>query len=159
MERVSRPRPPTGLRRWFVRTPVPLYRCGLGWLFGDRFVLLEHVGRRTGRLRRAVLEVVTFDRAAGTVTVAACYGLASDWYRNLLAHPEVTIVLGRHRRAVRAVQLSADDAGEAMVDYARRNPRAARVLARYMGFRVDGRLEEYREMAREFPFIRFHPRS
>src|SRR5690606_7162753 len=123
--RVSRPRPPTGLRRWFVRTPVPLYRCGLGWLFGDRFVLLEHVGRRTGRRRWAVLEVVTFDPAARTVTVASCYGLASDWYRNLLARPEVTIVLGRRRQAVRAVPLSADEAGEAMVEYARRHPRAA----------------------------------
>lgn len=158
MERVGSPRPPTGLRRVFVRLPILAYRWGLGWLFGHRFLLLEHVGRRTGRLRRAVLEVVTFDRTARTVTVAACYGLASDWYRNLLAHPEVTIVLGRRRWAVRAVPLSADDAGEAMVEYARRNPRAARILARYMGFRVDGRLEEYREMAREFPFVRFHPR-
>lgn len=158
MDRIGRPRPPTGLRRALFRLPIRLYRWGLGWLLGHRFVLVIHVGRRSGLPRQAVLEVVARDRAAGTVTVAAGFGPGSDWYRNLLAHPDVTIVVGRRRQAVRAVPLSGDEAGEVMVGYARRHPRAARALARFMGFRVDGSLDDYRALAREIPFVRFDPR-
>ena len=47
-----------GLSRALVRAPILAYRCGLGVLLGDRFVLLTHVGRTTGRPRHVVLEVV-----------------------------------------------------------------------------------------------------
>lgn len=43
---------------WYLfRAPVYLYRWRLGWLFGNRLLLLTHTGRRTG-LR-------TSDRARG----------------------------------------------------------------------------------------------
>ena len=44
--------------RWLVRAPINLYRVGLGFLFGTRLLMLEHVGRRTGARRYVVLEVV-----------------------------------------------------------------------------------------------------
>ena len=35
--------------RWIVRAPIPLFRAGLGWLFGGRFVMAEHIGRKSGK--------------------------------------------------------------------------------------------------------------
>jgi hypothetical protein len=42
-------KPPTGISRALFRAPIALYRCRLGWLMGDRLILIEHRGRRTGR--------------------------------------------------------------------------------------------------------------
>lgn len=49
--------------------------------------------------------------------------------------------------------------GEVRVGYARRHPRAARVLTRVMGNVVDGSMEDYRALGRATPFLRFVPRG
>jgi len=46
-----------GCRR-LMRAPILLYRSGFGFLFGLRMLLVEHVGRRSGLRRFAVLEVL-----------------------------------------------------------------------------------------------------
>jgi hypothetical protein len=38
--------PPRGLARLAFRLPIWLYRLRLGWLLGDRFLLLTHIGGR-----------------------------------------------------------------------------------------------------------------
>lgn len=159
MERNARPRAPTGLRRLLFRLPIPLYRAHLGWLLGHRFVLINHIGRRTGRPRRVVVEVVARERATGTVTVASGFGPGADWYRNLRARPDVTIQVATRRTPVRAVPLTPEQGGEAMVTYARRHGRAARALSRYLGFVVDGSAGDYRAVGRKIPFVRFEPRG
>ncbi len=35
-------KPPTGIMRFFFRTPIWLYRLNLGWIMGNRFLLLNH---------------------------------------------------------------------------------------------------------------------
>ncbi|MEJ2758855.1 MAG: hypothetical protein P8046_10285, partial [Anaerolineales bacterium] len=44
---------PSGLWRAVFRFPIFLYRLNLGWLFGERALLLEHRGRKTGIIRKA----------------------------------------------------------------------------------------------------------
>jgi len=44
--------------RWFVRSPVAVYRARLGFIFGSRLLMLDHAGRSTGTRRYVVLEVV-----------------------------------------------------------------------------------------------------
>jgi deazaflavin-dependent oxidoreductase (nitroreductase family) len=154
----SRLRRPTGLRRLLYRVPIRLYRGRLGWLLGHRFVLIDHVGRRSGRTRQVVVEVVARDRRTGSVTVASGFGPGADWYRNLRAHPEATMTIGATRIPVRAVPLDPREAADAMVDYARRHPYAAKQLSRFMGFTVGGNLEDYCEVGRQIPFLRLEPR-
>jgi hypothetical protein len=52
-------RPPKGLLRLMLRLPIWLYRLRLGWLLGNRFLLLTHVGRKTGLPHQTVVEVVS----------------------------------------------------------------------------------------------------
>ena len=52
----------SGALRLLFRLPAILYRWRCGWLLGRRFLLLIHVGRRTGKLRRTVLEVIEYRR-------------------------------------------------------------------------------------------------
>ena len=55
-------KPPRGLLRFLLRLPIWLYQLHLGFLLGHRFLLLTHTGRRSGLLRRTVVEVVSYDR-------------------------------------------------------------------------------------------------
>lgn len=158
MEIVKTPRPPRGLRRLLFRLPIRLYRMGLGGLLGRRFVLINHIGRVTGVSRQVVVEIVDRDPRRGTYTVPSGFGGRSDWYRNVMRKPEVTIQVGRRTLPVTAAPLPVDEAEEIMVGYARRHPFAARRLAPFMGFEVDGSEADYRHVAREIPFVRFTPR-
>ena len=92
----SNPRP-HGLLRLFLRFPILLYRLGLGWLFGDRLVLLTHIGRNSGRKRQVVIETVPMDRATNTLYILSGWGEQSDWVLNILNTPEVVIQLGLRR--------------------------------------------------------------
>jgi deazaflavin-dependent oxidoreductase (nitroreductase family) len=154
-------RPSTGLKRWLFRAPIWLYRLGLGGLMTNRMVLLNHVGRKSGKLRQAVVEVARYDKANDTIYIASGWGVKSDWYRNLLANPEITVQMGWRKMAVTAVPLTPKQSGEAMRDYARRYPTAAKVLSkRLLGYEVDGSDEDFYALGYGgVPFIALKPRS
>lgn len=114
--------------RRLVRAPIALYRVRLGFLLGRRFLLLEHVGRRTGARRFAVLEVV--DRPGpDRLVVAAALGERSQWWRNALARPAVRVSTGL-RRSVPATArpLPPHEAVTVLDRYARHHPRAWRAF-------------------------------
>lgn len=150
--------PPTGLSRLLFRLPVHLYRARLGWLFGRRLLMLTHTGRVSGRKRRTVIEVVEYDPATGAHTVCSGFGPRADWYRNLVATPEATIQVGVRTIPVTAVPLPVDEAQQVLTRYARRHPRAARALGRFIGLRLDGSEADSRRAARHLPLLRLVPR-
>ncbi len=148
MARKLRSRTPPGpLLRWFLRAPIALYGIGLGGLLGQRFLLLHHKGAKTGLPRKNVLEVVDHDRQTDTYYVAVGFGPHSHWFKNLQRHPDTRIEVGSRKLEVHARALSAEQGGELMARYAQRNPKAARGLAKFMGFEVDGSEADYRQLA------------
>ncbi len=152
--------PPKGIARWFMRMPIAFYKIGLGGLLGGRFLLLNHVGRKSGLPRQVVLEVVNHDPATDTYTVAAGFGPTSDWFRNLQSSPDVTIQVGRRKMAVTAHFLTQAEGGEVMMDYARRYPKAALGLSKTLGYPVgEGTLEDYRRVGEGIPFVEFRPQE
>ncbi|MFD3748044.1 nitroreductase family deazaflavin-dependent oxidoreductase [Nocardia sp. NPDC058633] len=159
MEIIKRPPPPTGVRRLLLRAPIHLYRLRLGWLFGSRLLLLEHIGRVSGKQRRVVIEVVEHDPTDGSYVVCSGFGTEAAWYRNVLAAPDTRIQVGLRTIEVTAHPLATDEGGEFMARYAPRHPRAARRLVRFMGFSTDGSQEDYREVGRHLPFVRLSPRA
>jgi deazaflavin-dependent oxidoreductase (nitroreductase family) len=132
--------------RAVVRAPILVYRCGLGWLFGRRLVLLTHVGRRSGRPRQVVLEVVGRGSTPGSYIVASGYGSRAHWYRNVLAHPEVTYQVGRRRRDGWAYPLPSAESGRRLAGYAGRRPRSAAALMRMLDRDVDGSRATYERL-------------
>jgi deazaflavin-dependent oxidoreductase (nitroreductase family) len=94
-------------------TNVWLYRCTGGriggtWRIGAGFrnpvpiCLLEHRGRKTGKVRTTPL--VYLEDGDRIVVVASQAGRPEHpmWYLNLLAHPDVTVQIGGRRRPMRA---------------------------------------------------------
>lgn len=149
-----RRRPPTGMTRLLARLPVHLYRMGLGPLLGRRMMLLIHTGRVSGEPRHAVVEVVAHDAENGSWTIASGYGPQAQWYRNLRHAPGATIRTGRHHHHVSAYFLAPEEGAEVMAEYGPRNPRAARLLCRYLGLPWDGTADGYRAAGQEIPFVR-----
>lgn len=139
--------PPRGVARLLYRLPIALYRVGLGRVLGARFLLLEHRGRRSGRRRAAVLEVVDRDPGRRVWRVVAAWGERSDWLRNLRATPRARIETAGRSAPVDARELLATEAEEVLVAYGRRHPRAIRSLARLLGWRIDGSERDLRALA------------
>lgn len=110
--------------RWLVRAPIGLYRAGLGFLLEQRFVMLEHRGRKSGEMRQVVLEVVSRPEPDRYVVVAG-FGERAQWLRNVRADPQVRVSVGR-RRSVPAVATELDraEADAFLADYAREHPGA-----------------------------------
>jgi deazaflavin-dependent oxidoreductase (nitroreductase family) len=156
-EKISPPQPPRGLSRFLFRLPIWLYRFRLGWLMGGRFLLLNHIGRKSGQPHQTVLEVVRHDKQTDTYIIASGFGEGSDWYRNLLKRPQVTIQVGSRKLAVVAERLSPPEGAAEMTDYAHRHPTAARNLARFMGYGVNGSEEDYAEVGKLVPFVALRP--
>jgi len=150
---------PGALARGLYRVPEWLFDLGLGWLFGSRFLLLHHTGRRTGLPRRAVLEVMRHDAAADRYITASAYGERSDWFRNAMANPAVEIHVGR--RAVPALvrRLGAEEAEAELLDYARRHPFAFRVIGWVLGEEMSRTAEAVRALAARMPVVAFVPRD
>ena len=119
---------PSGLSRIVFRFPILLYRLNLGWFFGERALLLEHRGRKSGIIRKVVLEVVDHDVQKGSYTVAAAWGNQSDWYKNIKAEPNVNVEVRTKRFAAFAKTLSADEAAQHLNTYATKHPFAFRQL-------------------------------
>ena len=81
------------------RFMIPVHRAGLGaWLstpIGGYMLLLRVRGRKSGVTRETPLNYLV---AEGSVWVVAGFGPRTEWYRNLLADPQVEVWMpaGRH---------------------------------------------------------------
>jgi len=151
--------PPTGWRKHLWRAPIFLYRIGLGPLMGKKFLLLNHIGRKSGKLRQAVVEIDRYDPEADIYITASGFGKKSDWYRNLQKTPETTVQVGNKKLRVRAELLSPQQSGEEMARYAQDHPKAAMGLSKIMGIELEDENdpEEWRTVGREYvPFVALH---
>lgn len=110
--------------RWLVRAPIHAYRAGLGFLFGQRLLMLEHRGRKSGRMRQVVLEVVAHPSEDRYVVVAG-FGERAQWLRNVRADSQVRVSVGRRRgNPAVATELDRVEADAFLADYAQEHPDA-----------------------------------
>ncbi|WP_255687417.1 nitroreductase family deazaflavin-dependent oxidoreductase [Pseudonocardia sp. TRM90224] len=131
-------------------------------MLGNRFLCLTHVGRRSGRRYRTVLEVIGADPASGEMMVIAGLGPSSDWYRNVQAGPAVEVSVGSRRFAPTHRTLDEAEAVAVLAGYERRNrwltPVLRPVLSRLLGWRYDGSAAARRRMAGQLPVVALRPR-
>jgi deazaflavin-dependent oxidoreductase (nitroreductase family) len=150
------------LRRLF-RAPVYLFRWKCSWLFGHRFLLLIHTGRRTGLRRCTVLEVIEFRKNGPEAVVVSAFGRSADWLRNIEAIPGAEVVIGSQRFVAAHRFLDEEEAVRAIAGYERRNRLIAPIVrwefSRILGWRYDGSQEARSRLVRQLPLIAFHPRK
>lgn len=152
-EPANTPQPPRGLSRFMWRLPIYLYKAHLGWLLGERFLLLTHTGRISGERRQAVLEIMRIDKAKNIYYVASGFGEKSDWFRNLQSFPEAIIQVSGQRMSVHARRLPQDEADAEFLGYARRHPTAIKNLAGMLGYQLDGSQDSLLGLAKVMPVV------
>ena len=118
-------KPPSGLLGRLAKLPIVFYRLGLGGLLGEGLIVLNHIGRKTGAIHQAVVRVVSHKADPDTYYIASAWGFKSQWPRNLLAHPEITVQIGRRKLTVDAQPLTPEQGAHVLLDYRQRYPEAA----------------------------------
>jgi deazaflavin-dependent oxidoreductase (nitroreductase family) len=147
---------PGRVLRAMFHAPILLYRLRLGWLFGHRFLLLTHRGRRSGRAYRTVLEVIAYDPRRRESVVVAGFGAQSDWYRNIEAASALEVMTGRLRYVPVQRFLSVEEGASAFAYYESRNGKLATAgLSRLFGY--DGTPEGRLALAQRLPMVAFRP--
>lgn len=79
------------LRRFFFRLPLYLWRLGLGPLLPTHLLVLTTTGRKSGLPRHTALEYTQMNQRK---YIASGWGKRSDWYKNIMADPYVTVQTG-----------------------------------------------------------------
>lgn len=88
---------------------VFMLRIGLGWMMNiwpevsGRIMVIKHRGRKSGK---EYLTPVNYAVVDGEIYCTAGFGSISDWYRNMLANPNVELWLPEGKRKARAEDIS-----------------------------------------------------
>jgi deazaflavin-dependent oxidoreductase (nitroreductase family) len=128
---------------------VILYRATNG-LIGKRFpgvpnmLLLNHVGAKTGKRRTSALAYIEDGPNLVLIASKGGYPKHPAWFRNLKAHPDVSVQVGRERRRVRAREATPEERTKLW-------PKAVSAYAPY---------ESYQDRTgREIPVVILEPRA
>ncbi len=92
------------LNKFFM---VPIFRLGLGPFFGNPIwgymMVLKTTGRKSGKTR---FSPVNYAIMNGNIYCTAGWGHIADWYRNLIANPNIEIILPNRALAGVAEEVS-----------------------------------------------------
>ena len=159
VEKISDPKYPSGISRLLFRAPIWLYKLNLGWLMGGRMLKMTHTGRKSGEPRHVVLEVVKHDPTLDKYYIAAAWSEKSDWVKNIQANPQVHVQVGRRHLDMIAEQLCPEECEAVILDYSQRHKSTMMNLARFMGYKLDGSEDDFRELGRLLMMFALKPRD
>ena len=152
--------PPGKALRFGLRLPIWLYRAHLGWLLGNRFLMLTHTGRKSGLARQTVIEVVQHDKDTDTYFVVSGWGEKSDWYQNIRKYPLVTIHTGGRTFHSEAEFIPVEKAIPILETYARDHQIAFNELSgMFLGERMKPGSHAPERLAEKMPMVAFHPET
>jgi deazaflavin-dependent oxidoreductase (nitroreductase family) len=138
------------------KLPILLYRLKLGWMLGNRFMQLTHIGRYSGKVRQTILAVLRFDPATKEIlTVSAWKG--SDWYYNIQAAPALRVDTGRIQYQPEQRTLSPEEITTAFIEYRKQHPIFSRIICRIPGWKWDSTYDEFLQLARALRGVAFKP--
>ena len=150
---------PNAFQKFFFKIPVWIHKMGFGgWerLVGAQWMLITTVGRKSGKPRDTMVDVMDYDKANDTYFVEVAYGSRADWYRNIQANPLFKARVGRRQFQARAATLANADAGEMMVQFFRRKPAYTRTVMAMVGMKFEGE-EELRALGSKLTLLAVHP--
>ena len=141
------------LNKFFM---VPMFRLGFGPFFGNPLtgyiMVIKAIGRKTGKVRFAPVNYAIHE---GNVYCVSGGRKASDWYRNLLANPQVELILpgGGIYARMQAIE-KADERGH-IIRQILKNAGFAGFFEGYNPWRISD--EELMQKTADLPVLRFHP--
>lgn len=133
-----------------------LWRIRLGWLTGHAFLVVTHVGRRTGKRYRTVLYVQRYDDRTREATVISVWG-ASQWFRNISMTPAAQVEIGLQRYKPRQRFLTTEQIVELEKRFRTRHRIIAWGQARLMGWPWPATDAQLHHLAHRLRAVTFTP--
>lgn len=150
---------PSRLLKFLFKVPVWLHKMGLGgWerLVGAQWMLITTKGRKTGKLRHTMVDVMDYDKISDTYYIEAAYGVRADWYKNIQINPVFEAQVGRRKFKARAGALTTEGASEMLVHFYRSKPAYTRSVMAMAGMKFKDE-DELRSMGRNLTLLAVTP--
>ena len=113
-------------------------------------------GRKTGKSRDVMVDVMDYDKTADTYYIEAAYGMRADWYRNMQSNPIFEAQVGRRKFKARAGALSTEGAGEMLVQFYRNKPAYTRSVMAMAGIKFKDE-DELRILGKDLMLLAVKP--
>lgn len=85
-----------------------LYRSRFKRLLGRTMVVLTHIGRKTGQIRKTVLYAKTYDPKRKELRLVSAFGV-TDWFLNIRKQPALLVEIGNVQYVPEQKILTADE--------------------------------------------------
>ncbi len=150
---------PGRLLKFFFKMPLFMHKIGFGgWerIIGAQWMLITTIGRKTGKRRETMVDVMKYDKANDTYFIEAAYGARADWYKNIQSNPVFEAQVGRRKFTARAGALSTEGASELLVQFYRQKPAYTRSVMAMAGMKFNGE-NELRELGKNLTLLAVKP--
>ncbi|MFN8382440.1 MAG: nitroreductase family deazaflavin-dependent oxidoreductase [Anaerolineales bacterium] len=150
---------PSKLLKFFFKVPLFFHKIGFGgWerLIGAQWMLITTVGRKTGKPRQTMVDVMDYDKATDTYYIEAAYGERADWYKNIQSNPIFEGQVGRRKFKAKAGALSSEGSGDLLVQFYRQKPAYTRSVMAMAGMKFEDE-DELRELGKNLMLLAVKP--
>ena len=129
------------LRRVLFRLPLTVERVA-GWhlqrwltrLAGIDWIVLETIGRRSGRPHTVVVDIVGSDAARRVFYVQPADGRRAAWVHNVVAQPNIWVRIDGHRAPARVRDATGAEGATVVLRFLRAHPWYGRVIVWFVGY-------------------------
>ena len=150
---------PGTLLKFFFKVPLLMHEIGFGgWerLIGAQWMLITTIGRKTGKRRKTMVDVMDYDESNDTYYIEAAYGARADWYKNIQNNPVFEAQVGRRKFKTRAGALTTEGAAELLVRFYRQKPAYTRSVMAMAGMKFKDETE-LRELGKNLTLLAVKP--
>jgi deazaflavin-dependent oxidoreductase (nitroreductase family) len=143
---------------WFLNKffMVPMFRLGFGPFFGNPLsgyiMVIKAIGRKSGKVRFAP---VNYAIHKGNVYCISGGRKTSDWYRNLLAIPDVELILPGGCIHAHMEEITSAEERTGIIRQILKNAGFAGFFEGYDPWRISD--EELTQKSADLPLLRFQP--
>jgi len=143
---------------WFLNKffMVPMFRLGFGSVFGNPFtgyiMVMKPIGRKSGVIRYAPVNYTIHN---GDIYCISGGRKTSDWYLNLMATPEIEIILPGGTVFARVDEVPDPEVRRVVIRQILKNAGFAGFFEGYNPFTITD--DELMQKSADLPLLRFHP--
>ncbi|MBE0686114.1 MAG: nitroreductase family deazaflavin-dependent oxidoreductase [Anaerolineaceae bacterium] len=143
------------LDKFYSQAPIYAWRFGLGPIVGRYIMIITQINHKTGNPCKTSMEYFEIN---GIKYIANLFGVQSQWHRNIMANPRVSIQTCDGTEQMIAVPVSQDDELITIIEWLlNRNPK---FIAHYMDeFGVQPTRKDILKHKNDLIFLRFDPTS
>jgi len=141
------------LNKFFM---VPMFRLGFGPIMGNPFtgymMVLKTIGRKTGKVRHVP---VNYTIHKGNIYCISGFRKKADWYRNLIATPEIELIMPGGNLYARMEEISEPEERRIVTRQILINAGFAGYFEGYNPRNISD--EELQSKTADMPVLRFQP--